>query len=130
MIQDLHQRVLLLQRAPEAKMYRKYWEFPGGKLDGGEPVTDGLQREVLQESGLRISVGELLDFVESFVRDVHVIHLIFRASPHNTDIILSNEHCAYEWVCVDEVKERALTPYVSAFCRKTRFCEIQPTFDR
>jgi len=34
------------------------WEFPGGKCDAGESLDQCLQREIAEELGARVSVGE------------------------------------------------------------------------
>lgn len=34
------------------------WEFPGGKCDAGESLGECLQREIAEELGARVSVGE------------------------------------------------------------------------
>ena len=35
------------------------WELPGGHLEPGETLRDGLAREILEETGLSVEVGEL-----------------------------------------------------------------------
>jgi 8-oxo-dGTP diphosphatase len=45
--------VLLAQR-PEGKPYAGYWEFPGGKVEPGEPIVDALKREFVEELGIKI----------------------------------------------------------------------------
>jgi len=45
--------VLLAQR-PASKVYSGYWEFPGGKIEPGEPVAEALRREIREELGIEI----------------------------------------------------------------------------
>jgi len=48
--------VLLAQR-PDDKVYSGYWEFPGGKIEPGEPVADGLRREIREELGVEVELA-------------------------------------------------------------------------
>lgn len=57
MIVDGAGRVLIAER-PEGKFMAGWWEFPGGKLEFGEPPEDGLAREVREELGIEIEVGD------------------------------------------------------------------------
>jgi len=45
--------VLLAQR-PEGKVYAGYWEFPGGKVEPGESLRAALDRELVEELGVRL----------------------------------------------------------------------------
>ncbi|WP_016909589.1 NUDIX domain-containing protein [Streptomyces xiaopingdaonensis] len=59
-------RVLLLQRGPDAKFAQGMWDLPGGKNDPGEPITDTAVRELYEETGLTVQPGAL--------RVAHLIH--------------------------------------------------------
>jgi 8-oxo-dGTP diphosphatase len=46
---------LLLSTRPEGKAYAGYWEFPGGKIEADETVTEALRRELIEELGVTIA---------------------------------------------------------------------------
>ena len=63
-IVDSQGRLFLAQRGPQAKNERGLWEFPGGSVEFGERLADALRREMREEYGVEIQVGELLDVVD------------------------------------------------------------------
>ncbi|HWT80256.1 MAG TPA: NUDIX domain-containing protein [Candidatus Methylomirabilis sp.] len=64
LIVDSEGRVFLARRGPESRNERGFWEFPGGSVEFGETLVDALQREIREEYGVEIAVGELLDVVD------------------------------------------------------------------
>jgi mutator protein MutT len=57
-------RLFLARRGPLAKNERGLWEFPGGGVEFGERLADALKREMCEEYGIQIEVGELLDVAD------------------------------------------------------------------
>ena len=49
--------VLVTQRFADAHL-GGMWEFPGGKSDTGDTQSEALQRELLEELGVRASIGD------------------------------------------------------------------------
>jgi 8-oxo-dGTP diphosphatase len=45
------------------------WSIPGGMLEVGETLRQAAVREVLEETGLHVEVGELLGVFDRIVRD-------------------------------------------------------------
>lgn len=65
----LHEGKLLCVRLKAYKDHLKrdnsYWCLPGGGLDEGEALLDGVKREMLEETGIEAQIGELL-YVQQF----------------------------------------------------------------
>lgn len=52
-------RVLAARRSAEMVL-PNLWEFPGGKIEPGEPAEDALTRELQEELGCTVEVGQLV----------------------------------------------------------------------
>jgi len=105
---DTAGRVLIAQR-PEGKHMSGYWEFPGGKLDGGETPPQALARELREEIGvelrrchrlvqLRHDYGDRLVELEVFVVDE------FRGEPTGL------EGQGLQWVAIAQLSRQRLLP--------------------
>lgn len=68
-----HDGAYLVLRQP----HRPGWSLPGGLLNRGESAAEGVEREVMEETGLRVEVGLPLSVqVNGRVRRVDVIYRI------------------------------------------------------
>jgi 8-oxo-dGTP diphosphatase len=47
----------LLAQRPPGKVYAGYWEFPGGKVEPGEPAREALARELHEELGIDVETA-------------------------------------------------------------------------
>ena len=55
---------VLIDKRPSEGLLGGLWEFPGGKKQSGESLEEALHREVLEEIGIRIHVGEPIATVD------------------------------------------------------------------
>ena len=54
---------VLISRRPEEGLLGGLWEFPGGKLEGGESAAEALERELFEELGTHVTVEKPLTAV-------------------------------------------------------------------
>jgi 8-oxo-dGTP diphosphatase len=71
---DDHDRTLLIQRRDNGR-----WEPPGGVLELGEEIIDGLRREVAEETGLQVQPSALTGVYKNMTQGV--VALVFRCRP-------------------------------------------------
>ena len=58
-IRNSDHQILIDKRLPKGS-FAGFWEFPGGKIEPGESVTDCIVREIQEEIGIQVQVREQL----------------------------------------------------------------------
>ncbi len=95
------QRCLVAQRGVGMSLAGK-WEFPGGKVEPGEAPERALRREIAEELGLRVVVGERLGTGSAHAGQRLILLEVFGASIASGTLVL-REHAQVVWATADEL---------------------------
>ena len=98
---------MLLSRRPDHAHQGGLWEFPGGKLEPGEPVEAGLARELAEELGVTPTLMRRLIRVRHRYPDREVLLDVWRVDAWRGEPE-GREGQAIEWVAPGDLPERAL----------------------
>lgn len=92
-------RALAVQRRDNGK-----WEPPGGVLELGETITEGLAREVFEETGLIVEPEAVSGVYKNMKRGI--VAIVFRCHATGGELRPSDETQAFAWLTPAEVRER------------------------
>jgi ADP-ribose pyrophosphatase YjhB (NUDIX family) len=102
-------RVLLVQRGrPPAQ---GLWSVPGGKVRWGETLAAACRREVLEETGIEITVGPLVTCFERMDAAHHYVILDFIGTPTQAvaEPRAGDDAAQARWLTPDELRALPLT---------------------
>jgi 8-oxo-dGTP diphosphatase len=85
------------------------YHLPGGRIDPGEPFLEGLAREVLEETGLKVAVGTVFYVSEWFPvirgQKNHIVGMFFSCTAKTDKVRLSDEHDDAVWIDPKDFKK-------------------------
>ena len=77
------------------------WGIPGGKIDKGETLLEGIVRECEEEIGYFPEDGKLVP-IQKFINHSFTYHTFFCEVTDEFIPVLNEEHCGYAWVGEDQ----------------------------
>lgn len=111
--------ILLVKRDREPA--KGLWSLPGGRVELGETLREGLVREVREETGIDVDVDGLIGTAERVVRDddgdiaYHYVILDYVCTARSTDLKAGDDAAEVRWVPVAEMTDLQLTSGLMEF---------------
>ena len=115
--------ILVLKRHPKSRTDPCMWELPGGKLEKGEDFTDGLVREIKEETSLDASAGDFCEAVQNDYMHKRTVQLIMYLDDVEGDVKISEEHTDWMWASLEKIKDLEISTSLKK-CLEKRNWEI------
>ena len=110
-------RVLIARRRPGASQVSR-WEFPGGKVRPGESPAQCLEREIREELGIRVAVGEFFGESIHAYADRTIRLLAYRVRRAEGGEMSLNDHAELAWVAIADLGQYRFCPADIPFTEK------------
>ena len=112
------------------------WSLPGGRLELGETLEAGLAREMLEETGLHVQVGPVVDVFDRILLDperkvrYHYVLVDYLCRPTGGSLIHGSDVSAAELVDPDDLDRYRLTPKATSVIEKALAAARSHRWDR
>ncbi len=115
-------RVLLVKRGHAP--LKGQWSLPGGGVETGETLEQAVAREVLEETGITIEVGPIVEVLDRISRDVegrvehHFVLIDFVARPSGGLLRSASDADDAAWVTLTDIPRYEVAPVTLTVIRK------------
>lgn len=116
------EQVLLVKRALPPRQGE--WSLPGGRLELGESLVDGVRREVKEETGLEVAVGAMVEAFDRVHRDeagairYHFVIVDFLCRPLGGTLVAGDDASEVRWVAREAVAALGVNAFAVAVIEK------------
>jgi ADP-ribose pyrophosphatase YjhB (NUDIX family) len=106
-------RILLVERGNEP--LKGYWSLPGGAVETGESLRDGVKREILEETGLAIEPMQVVEIFERIMPDAdgrteyHYVLIDYLCRVTGGTLGAADDASRVEWVARENLRGLRLT---------------------
>ncbi len=100
------------------------WSLPGGSLEVGETLEAGVAREMLEETGLEVDVGEVVDVFDRILLDAdrkvryHFVLIDYLCTPRGGTLRAASDVADVALVAPEDLASYRLTPKADEVIRK------------
>ena len=116
------ERALLIRRG--SAPLEGEWSIPGGMLEIGETILEGVQRELLEETAIEVKVLDLIEVFERLTRDeagrlkYHFVILDYLCEAVRGEARAGSDVTDVAWSRESDLSEYSLTPTATRVIQK------------
>ena len=106
------EKILLTKRAAPPKA--NFWFPPGGAIDLGETVENGVLREIIEETDIQVTNLKFLDYIDGITRDVngkviyHFVVFMYVADYLKGKAKAKDDALDVKWISIKEIQSESI----------------------
>lgn len=99
------------KRATTKKFLPNVYELPGGHIDFGEDISEGVKREILEEFGMKVSIGDAFAAFAytNEIKGSHSAEIVYFAEftdPIENVKLDPADHSTFGWFAENEIEQQ------------------------
>ncbi|MBL4622454.1 MAG: NUDIX hydrolase [Immundisolibacteraceae bacterium] len=105
-----HGQLMLIQRGKQPGY--GLWTIPGGRVEYGEKLVVACQREVFEETGIEVTIGDMVTIFEPVSEGFHYVIIDYLGTPvvsARLDPIAGDDAMDVRWVNRNDISDLDLT---------------------
>lgn len=113
-------KYLILHRALTDGYMPGKWDLAGGTIEFGEDPIEALDREILEETNLKVEVIRPL-YIYSFISNPqrHQFQIVYECKYLKGEVKLNpNDHDQFKWVTIEEMGDASKIAFLDDFYKK------------
>ena len=124
-----NEKLLIVERASEP--FKGYWSLPGGIVECGEKLEQGIRREVLEETGLEVEALSVFEIFERIIPDgegrieYHYVLIDYLCRPIGGRLSAASDVSQVAWVTEQNLRDYRLTDGTLSVVERA-FAKLQP----